>query len=49
LVLIKVSVVDPKTGNTNSDYLLSVTILCAKSIEVDHDAVIDFSYLIDLD
>jgi len=46
---VKVTVVDPKTGNTNSDYTLSVTILCAKSIAVSQDAVADFSYRIDLD
>lgn len=31
---VKVVVVDPKTGNTNSDYILKVTVLCAKTIEV---------------
>lgn len=46
---VKVTVVDPKTGNTNSDYLLSVTILCTKSIEVVLNLVNDISYLIDLD
>jgi len=47
--MVKVIVVDPKTGNTNSDYLLSVTILCTKSIEVVLNLVNDISYLIDLD
>jgi hypothetical protein len=46
---VKVSVIDPKTGKTNSDHSLSVNILCTKTIEIAQDAVVDFSYLIDLD
>ena len=42
-------VIDPKTGLQNSDYLLYVTVLCTKSIEIASDFVTGFSYLIDLD
>jgi len=46
---VKVYVIDPKTGKTNSDHSLSVTILCTKTIEIAQDAVVNFSYRIDLD
>lgn len=46
---VKVVVTDPKTGLTNSDYLLAVTVLCTKTIDINTNQVADFSYKIDLD
>jgi hypothetical protein len=43
------TITDPKSGTTNTDYTLSVTILCTKSIVIASGAVSDFGYQIDLD
>jgi hypothetical protein len=43
------TITDPKTGVKNTDYTLSVTILCTKAIVIASGAVSDFSYQIDLD
>lgn len=46
---VKVVVTDPKTGLSNSDYLLSVTVLCTKTIDILSNHVTHFDYRIDLD
>jgi hypothetical protein len=47
--LIKVTVVDPKTGQINTDLEISVTIFCTKSIDLLSGSISSFTYKIDWD
>jgi hypothetical protein len=41
---IKIVATDPKTGVTNSDLNLNVTINCVKKIDINANFVVNFSY-----
>jgi hypothetical protein len=47
--LIKITVTDPKTAQTNSDLVIDATIFCTKTIDILSDTIASFTYKIDWD